>query len=102
MPAELNEEGIDIPVNLVLSDLDKAFITLNYPRKTTAVDGMSVMQALNIADVPHDVSATILANIDAEKYENARSAFAKYNMGVMQLNTGKSQFDESPQARYPS
>ncbi|KAK7018748.1 hypothetical protein VNI00_018273 [Paramarasmius palmivorus] len=36
MPGSLNEEGIDIPVNLTLSQLDQAFITLNYPGNAKA------------------------------------------------------------------
>ncbi|KAJ7092313.1 hypothetical protein B0H15DRAFT_905677 [Mycena belliarum] len=34
MPAAMNLEGIDIPPNELLSDMDKAYMVINYPRPT--------------------------------------------------------------------
>jgi len=95
MPAELNEEGIEVPPNLTLSDLDKAFITLNYPNKTPADKGMSVKDALKIAGVPEDVAKVIRDHVDATKYEEARNAFAKYNREAMKLKAVNHSFFQS-------
>ena len=35
MPAEMNKEGIEVPPNYELSDLDKAYMCINYPRYDT-------------------------------------------------------------------
>ncbi|ESK82297.1 hypothetical protein Moror_15462, partial [Moniliophthora roreri MCA 2997] len=85
MPGHLNEEGIDIPVNTVLSDMDKAFITLNYPRKEPAPGGMSVKQALIIAGVSEQAAGTILGYVDKGQYTKAREEFAHYNNRVREL-----------------
>ena len=31
MPPEMNDQGIQIKPNNILSDIDKAFVTINYP-----------------------------------------------------------------------
>ena len=90
MPARLNHQGIDVPPNLDLSELDKAFITLNYPRKEPVDGGMSVLRALKIAEVPNDVSGEILDLVAQEQYQQAREKFTAYNMRVMTLMLGKS------------
>ncbi|ESK80800.1 peptidase m12a astacin [Moniliophthora roreri MCA 2997] len=85
MPSQLNEEGIDIPVNTVLSDMDKAFITLNYPRKVPVPGGISVAEALEIAGVSGQAASTILGYVDKGQYMKAREEFANYNNTVQNL-----------------
>ncbi|KAJ7788900.1 hypothetical protein B0H14DRAFT_3892182 [Mycena olivaceomarginata] len=94
MPAELNEEGIEVPINLDLSKIDKAFITLNYPNVTVKTGGMTVLEALGIVGVPNDVAAVItgyIAHKDdqgnaAPQYAEARKAFSVWNMAVMDMS----------------
>ncbi|KAK7438223.1 hypothetical protein VKT23_018154 [Stygiomarasmius scandens] len=90
MPASLNEENVEIPVNLVLSSLDKAFITLNYPGQTpVGDDGMSALDALNVAGVPENsqTSVDILTFISAQDYPSARQAFIDWNKSVVDLTS---------------
>jgi hypothetical protein len=85
MPAKLNREGIDIPVNLELSPLDKAFMTLNYPRKNDDAEkagGMKVLDACVIASVPSETAGIIAGLVDQGDYKGARDAFSKYNQSV--------------------
>lgn len=102
MPGSLNEEGVDIPVNNVLSNLDKAFITLTYPRldKDVPDGGWTVAKALDAAGVPDDIAGTIVALLnvpdDATSAQittalmNVRQAFQTYNLSVMSLTAGTS------------
>lgn len=93
MPARLNEEGIDVPANTVLSRLDKAFITLSYPRfdKDVPQGGWTVKTALLAADVPDSDAGQILALMDDTKpstLQSVREAFQNYNMKQMGLTQG--------------
>jgi hypothetical protein len=109
MPGELNEEGIDVPANLELSDLDKAFIMLNYPGKASA--DMSVLQALKVAGVSREAAAKISdyisTGMDSKKKDSDRAAaltaareeFIAYNKSVMELTAGKSHYNESPESK---
>lgn len=96
MPKELNEEGIEIPPNNKLSDLDKAWITLTYPRKTPVEGGLSVLQALTFVKVPNDIAGDILAALggpdDSESPAGlmaVRDKFRDYNMKVAALTASK-------------
>ncbi|KAI9459357.1 hypothetical protein HD554DRAFT_1620389 [Boletus coccyginus] len=62
MPAYLNEEGIDIPVNKELSKFDKAFIMLNYPPNLKT---------------PEKLKAFILAMLDAGVTDKAAGEILK-------------------------
>jgi hypothetical protein len=55
MPAALNEENVDIPPNYDLSDIDKAYMAINYPR-----DLSSVLRALSIIDLDAQAKANIV------------------------------------------
>ncbi|KAF5350798.1 hypothetical protein D9758_010354 [Tetrapyrgos nigripes] len=85
MPADLNEEGIEVPVNTCLSKHDQAFITLNYPRKEPGPGGMPIKHALAIADVNKETSTEILDLVNNGKYLDARKKFSEYNMSVTHL-----------------
>jgi hypothetical protein len=90
MPASLNEEGIEVPPNLELSPLDKAFITLTYPRTNIPTGGLTVTDALVIVNVPNNVSGDILSSLAANKLDEVREKFCTYNMTVMKQVAGKS------------
>ena len=59
MRAAMNKEKVDIPPNNDLSDIDKAYMAINYPR-----DLSSVLKALQIVDLD---SKTTLAIIEAHE-----------------------------------
>jgi hypothetical protein len=55
MPAALNEENVDVPPNYDLSDIDKAYMAINYPR-----DLSSVLKALSIIDLDAQAKVNIV------------------------------------------
>jgi hypothetical protein len=55
MPAAMNKEHVDIPPNNDLSDIDKAYVAINYPR-----DLPSVLKALHIIDLDAQTKLNIL------------------------------------------
>jgi hypothetical protein len=59
MRTEMNKENVDIPPNHDLSDIDKAYTAINYPR-----DLPSILKALETIDLD---SNTTLAIIEAYK-----------------------------------
>jgi len=63
-PKELTGLGEDIPYNQKLSDLDKAYMILQYPRKTmhpqAETDGWSIQKALEVVRAPPDVTHKVL------------------------------------------
>jgi len=81
MPAKLNEQGIEVGVNTKLSQVDKAYITINYPGKENG--GMSIHEALNIAQTPKDVAAEIEDLISKKDYDQARKVFSTWNLQTM-------------------
>ncbi|KAG5635803.1 hypothetical protein H0H81_010075 [Sphagnurus paluster] len=54
MPSCINTEGISVPVNNELSDMDKAYIFINYPRKEPHPNAKdwTLKRALTVAGVP--------------------------------------------------
>ncbi|EEB92334.1 hypothetical protein MPER_09173, partial [Moniliophthora perniciosa FA553] len=92
IPAQLNELGIDIPGNKVLSQMDKAFITLNYPRKSREVTrpgDMSVEEALTTAGVDGKWYNSILDAVNKEDYPSARAQFQEWNKMAISLRIGE-------------
>ncbi|KAH7182410.1 uncharacterized protein B0J16DRAFT_306183, partial [Fusarium flagelliforme] len=63
-PKELTGLDMDIPFNGKLSDLDKAYMILQYPRKTmhpqAAKDGWGIEKALKVIGAPADVTHKVL------------------------------------------
>jgi hypothetical protein len=55
MSAVMNKENIDIPPNHELSDIDKAYMAINYPR-----DLSSVKKALQIIDLDSNTKSAII------------------------------------------
>jgi hypothetical protein len=61
MPAALNKEHVDIPPNHDLSDIDKAYVAINYPR-----DFPSVLKALETIDLDSDTKLAIIVAYAAQ------------------------------------
>ena len=59
MPAEMNLEHIEIPPNNALSDLDKAYVFLNYPFLTTSSPNKqwTIEHALDAAGVKDNLAS---------------------------------------------
>jgi hypothetical protein len=55
MPAAMNMESVDIPPNYDLSDIDKAYAAINYPR-----DLSSVWKALKTIDLDSNTKLAII------------------------------------------
>ncbi|KAK7026058.1 hypothetical protein VNI00_015786 [Paramarasmius palmivorus] len=99
MPARLNKEGIDIPMNVNLSEMDKAFIMLNYPCRDE-VRGprdeenkdkeFTIYKALEVAGIPEKspTAKKILDSVCPKQpdHKAAREEFIKYNRTVHDLH----------------
>ncbi|KAF5242674.1 hypothetical protein FANTH_8583 [Fusarium anthophilum] len=69
-PKELTGLKEDIPYNEKLTDLDKAYMILQYPRKTmhdkAKEDGWSIEQALKVIGAPPDVTRKVLNFVEED------------------------------------
>ena len=95
MPAKLNQEGIDISPNLELSDLDKAFIVLNYPGNSLSQSDITFDDALKIAGVIGETADLIKTDVGNGKYTEARDKFCQFNKSSMESFIGKSYSENS-------
>ena len=88
MPAELNLQHIDIPPNTVLSDLDKAYAVLNYPRLKVnpKASEWTISHALDIAGVSATYRDQILKSKDPLEI---RQLFQIWNAGERSKFTGE-------------
>ncbi|KAH7304522.1 hypothetical protein B0I35DRAFT_330362, partial [Stachybotrys elegans] len=70
-PKELTGLDYDIPYNERLTDLDKAYMILQYPRKTmhpkAEAEGWSIERALKVIEAPEDVAADIVKYADLNR-----------------------------------
>ncbi|KAF4341769.1 hypothetical protein FBEOM_4280 [Fusarium beomiforme] len=70
-PKELTGLDMDIPYNEKLTDLDKAYMILQYPRKTmhpkAAAEGWSIERALQVIGAPPDITHKVLTYIRADR-----------------------------------
>ena len=65
MPAEMNLEEIEVKANTKLSNMDKAFMVINYPFRNTT--GWTLSYALGIAGVTEPTKSNILKATDADE-----------------------------------
>jgi hypothetical protein len=72
IPAAMNKENIDLPENCDLSDIDKAYMAINYPR-----DLSSVLKALRFIDLDAQVKLNILEAYEAHDIIEMRKLLAK-------------------------
>ena len=75
-PKELTGLDVDIPFNGKLSDLDKAYMILQYPRKAmhpeAAKAGWSIEKALKVIGAPTDVTDKVLTFVEDKRDESVR------------------------------
>jgi hypothetical protein len=75
MPAVVNKENVDIPPNHDLSDIDKAYMAINYPR-----DLPSVVKALHIIDLDAQAKWNIVEAYEAHDVLEMRRLLAKRSL----------------------
>ncbi|KAI0069641.1 hypothetical protein K474DRAFT_1670752 [Panus rudis PR-1116 ss-1] len=72
MPKEMNLERIDVPPNNVLSDLDKSYMLLNYPRRSAHPNATewTLSKALDVAGVTGPVKEEFMKLTSADAIRN--------------------------------
>ena len=85
MPAAFNTQGINIPRHFDLSDLDKAYMIVNYPRPNPSPESpqWTVEHALKVAKVDAKTSETILQFWKSGDWKSVRRTFNAWN-AIMQ------------------
>jgi hypothetical protein len=80
MDASLNREHIEIDVNTQLSDMDKAYMVINYPRATAnpAAPTWTLDHALTVAGVDAKNAKAIKNANNRNKPDLVRSLFTNY------------------------
>jgi len=90
MPAAFNLQGITIARNQKLSDLDRAYMVINYPRDVPSTDPVAsqwtVDRALTFVGVPAATKQTILNFWRARQYDKMRLAFNTWNAIMQSVN----------------
>ena len=98
MPASFNEEGIAIKANRVLSDLDRAYMAINYPRDEPDSDPVASQwtaeHALTVAGVPAATKKIILDFWRKGLYSKVRDTFSIWNSAMQSLNNPPANKDE--------
>jgi hypothetical protein len=74
MRAAMNMENVDIPPNHDLSDIDKAYMAINYPR-----DSLSVWEALEIIDLDSNTKSAIVKAHEAQDVLEMRRLLAEFS-----------------------
>jgi hypothetical protein len=72
MQATMNEENVNIPPNHDLSEIDKAYAAINYPR-----DLSSVMKALETIDLDSNTTLAIIVAYEAHDILEMRRLLAE-------------------------
>jgi len=82
MPAEMNLEHIEIPPNNALSELDKAYVFLNYPSFATPSPNKqwTVEHALDVAGVKDKSREKILSEFKEKDWKGVRMEFALWSL----------------------
>lgn len=93
MPAEMNLERQEVPPNTTLSDMDKAYMVINYPRATPHADApeWTVAHALKVLGVDEPTSQKILGLCTREGSIPAteiRKEFARYQLSQRKTRPG--------------
>ena len=92
MPAAMNEQNLEIKPNNVLSDIDKAFVTINYPYPSTRspADSIWTMEyALGIAGVDAETKAAILVQYGLSEWSEVRYLFSGFSTSARRSNSVK-------------
>jgi len=82
MPAKMNLEHIEIPPNNALSELDKAYVFLNYPFFTMPSPNKqwTVEHALDVAGVKGKSREKILSEFNEKDWRGVRTEFALWSL----------------------
>jgi len=85
MPAAFNQQNIEIPRHHDLSQMDKAYMLINYPREQPAASTpeWTFEHALQVAKVDARTTATLLQQYNNKQYDRVRATFNNWN-AVMQ------------------
>ena len=97
MPAAMNEQNIEIKPNNILSDIDKAFMTINYPYPSSnppADNIWTVEHALDVAGIDAETKAAILVQYALSEWSEVRYLFSNF--------TTKARFTNSVHSLQPS
>lgn len=78
MPGSLNTQGVNVDVNNSLTDMDKAYMVINYPRNIPhpKAKQWTLKKALDVAGVPPSEQKDILSSDDSG---TIRSYFMSWN-----------------------
>jgi len=93
MPAAMNEQGLKIDPNNSLSEIDKAFMTINYPFPSNK---QKFTDALNVAGVGGDELANILALFDKKDWNEVRYEFTKWTTEARAARKASQAIAETP------
>jgi hypothetical protein len=94
MPAEMNKERKEVPPNKTLSDMDKAYMVINYPRISPHADApqWTVAHALEVAGVDQSTSQSILGLMtlknDSVPAGEIRNQFVRYQLSQRKTRPG--------------
>ena len=92
MPAAMNEQNLEIKPNNVLSDIDKAFMTINYPYPSTRSPADSIWtinHALDVAGVDAETKAAILVQYGLSEWSEVRYLFSGFSTSTRCANSAK-------------
>ncbi|KAF7336381.1 ZnMc domain-containing protein [Mycena venus] len=79
MPPEMNLQRINVPVNNDLSDMDKAYMIINYPGQTTDLT-WSLAHALKVAGVDAQTTKSITVAADKQNVTLVRTLFTAFQV----------------------
>ncbi|KAJ2932993.1 hypothetical protein H1R20_g4093, partial [Candolleomyces eurysporus] len=97
MPAELNEQGIEIPSNDELDALDKAFAFLNYPflgGLTSSDASHTLDNALNTIGVTGKFRESITAEFNENDWKGVRAEFTRWTLNARAEASRREAVDE--------
>ena len=82
MPSDMNEQHKEVPPNSMLSDMDKAFMLINYPRASPHPNSpdWTLTRALDVAGVTGSARDAI---IDATSADLVRQRFALWRIAQL-------------------
>lgn len=97
MPGHINAEGIAVKVNNKLTDMDKAYMVINYPRSSPhhKARDWTLQKALDVAGVPPMDQTDILSSIGDSG--TIRSYFASWSKEAraQELGTSLPPYDDA-------
>ena len=88
----MNQQNLEIKPNNVLSDIDKAFVTINYPYPSTRSPADSIWtmdHALGVAGVDAETKAAILVQYGLSEWSEVRYLFSGFSTSARRANSVK-------------